>query len=261
MFDFMAISFVDILDIVIVALLIFVAFKWMRGSSAINIFFVVVSFYVLRVLASSLGMKMMTTLMDMVLNLGLLALVVIFQPEVRRFLINFGRQYRNVPKGAFLGKFSRKERKANGEVIQEICEASRAMSSEKVGALMVIAVNEPLEDIAQTGDIIDAKVHRRLLRNIFFKNSPLHDGAVLIVGDRILAVRCTLPMTQQEDIPPQYGMRHKAAIGMSEVADAVVVVVSEETGEISVASDGRLTPIQNINELRLTLDRSYNGEN
>ena len=111
---------------------------------------------------------MMTALMDMVLNLGLLALVVIFQPEVRRFLINFGKQYRNVPKGAFLGKFSRKERRATGEVIQEICEACRTMSAEKVGALIVIAPDVSLEEVVSTGDIINAKVNRRLLCNLFF---------------------------------------------------------------------------------------------
>ena len=260
MFDFMAISIIDILDIVIVALLIFLAFRWMRGSSAINIFFVVVSFYLLRVVASSLGMKMMTALMDMVLNLGLLALVVILQPEVRRFLINFGKQYRNVPKGAFLGKFSRKERRATGEVIQEICEACRTMSAEKVGALIVIAPDVSLEDVISTGDVINAKVNRRLLCNLFFKNSPLHDGAVVIDNHRILAARCTLPITPRTDIPPQYGMRHKAAIGITEQANVDVVVISEETGNISFVKDGTLKAMNNINELRLALDKSYNGE-
>lgn len=260
MFDFMAIGIIDILDIVIVALLIFLAFKWMRGSSAINIFFVVVSFYILRVVASSLGMKMMTALMDMVLNLGFLALVVIFQPEIRRFLINFGKQYRNVPKGAFLGKFSRKERRATGEIIQEICEACRTMSAGKVGALIVLAPNEYLDEVVQTGDEINAKVNRRLLCNLFFKNSPLHDGAVIIDSQNIVAARCTLPITQRTDIPPQYGMRHKAAIGITEQADVDVVVISEENGNISYVNNGILKPINNINELRLALDKSYNGE-
>ncbi len=260
MLDFMTVSLADILDIVMVALLIFFAFKWMRGSSAINVLIVVISFYVLRVLASSLGMKMMTTLMDMVLNLGLLALVVIFQPEVRRFLINFGKRYRHLRGGGFFGLFKPSVPSLNAEVVTEVCEACRVMSIERVGALIVITHKELLQDIVENGDIIDAKVNRRLIRNIFFKNSPMHDGAVILTDNRIVAARCTLPNTQREDIPPQYGMRHKAAIGLSEQSDASVVVVSEETGAISFVSDGRLTEVASINQLRLMLEKAYYGE-
>ncbi|MBP5398213.1 MAG: diadenylate cyclase CdaA [Bacteroidales bacterium] len=259
MLDFLSIGLADILDILFVTLLIFFLFRWMKDSYARNVFYVVVSFYILRVIASALGMKMITTLMDMVLNLGLLALIVIFQPEVRRFLINFGKRYRTLPKATFLGIFSRQERKANHDVITEICEACRMMSSGKVGALIVIARNDSLEEIVQSGDVIDARVNRRLLLNLFFKNSPLHDGAVIISKDRIVAARCTLPITQREDIPPQFGMRHKAAVGVSEVSDAVVAVVSEQTGHVSFASDGHLSEMGGINELRLNLDKSCNG--
>lgn len=256
----MTVSLADILDIAMVALLIFFVFKWMRGSSAINVLIVVISFYVLRVLASSLGMKMMTTLMDMVLNLGLLALVVIFQPEVRRFLINFGKRYRHFRSGGFFGFFENGGHSLNNEVITEICEACRVMSFERVGALIVVTHKELLQDIVENGDVIDAKVSRRLIRNLFFKNSPMHDGAVIITDNRIVAARCTLPNTQREDIPPQYGMRHKAAIGLSEQSDASVIVVSEETGAISFVSDGSLTETANINQLRLLLEKAYYGE-
>ena len=149
----------------------------------------------------------------------------------------------------------------NTMALSEICEACRAMSAEKVGALIVITRQNPLEEIVETGDVIDAKINRRLLRNLFFKNSPLHDGAVILTDDRVVAARCTLPITQREDIPPQYGMRHKAAIGMSEQSDASIIVVSEETGGISLVSYGQLTEVGSISELRLLLDKTDNGQN
>ncbi|MBP5538578.1 MAG: diadenylate cyclase CdaA [Bacteroidales bacterium] len=261
MLDFLAISWVDVLDIALVALLIFLAFKWMRGSSAMNIFIIVISLYVFRVIASSLGMKMITTLIDMVFNLGLLALIVIFQPEVRRFLVNFGKRYSHLRNGALSRVFKSEANRMNSLALSEICEACRDMSAEKVGALIVITRQNQLEDIVETGDVIDAKINRRLIRNLFFKNSPLHDGAVILTDDRVVAARCTLPITQREDIPPQFGMRHKAAIGMSEQSDACIIVVSEETGGISLVSYGVLTEVGSISELRLLLDKTDNGQN
>ena len=130
------------------------------------------------------------------------------------------------------------------------------MSESKTGALIVIAHNTPLDDIISTGDVIEAKVHRRLLMNLFFKNSPLHDGAVIIARGKIVAARCTLPITEKKNIPARFGMRHKAAIGITEDTDADVIVVSEETGKISFIKGGEVTPIQNINELKLLLNTS-----
>jgi DNA integrity scanning protein DisA with diadenylate cyclase activity len=134
------------------------------------------------------------------------------------------------------------------------------MSEDKTGALIVLEHKTPLDDIINTGDRIDASIHRRLITNLFFKNSPLHDGAMVISGNRIVAARCTLPITERTDIPANYGMRHKAAIGISEVSDADVIVVSEETGNISFIRGGEVTPIQNINELKLLLNNSIEEE-
>ena len=147
-----------------------------------------------------------------------------------------------------------------GEEINNITEACRRMSEEKTGALIVIAHTTPLDDILSTGDKIDASIHRRLIMNLFFKNSPLHDGALVISGDRIIAARCTLPITERTDIPANYGMRHKAAIGITEETDADVIVVSEETGRISFIRSGVVTPITNINELKLLLNSSMSNK-
>ena len=143
--------------------------------------------------------------------------------------------------------------------VNEITEACNRMSADKTGALIVIPHKVSLEHIVETGDKIDAHVSRRLLMNLFFKNSPLHDGAVIVSGDRVVAARCTLPITERTDIPAQFGMRHKAAIGITEESDADVIVVSEETGRISFVKGGKVTPIGNINELKLLLGAAFSG--
>ena len=205
-------------------------------------------------------MRLMTAIMDMILDVGVLALIVIFQPEIRKFLIRLGNRYMNSAKGQkylsrLLGKSS-KTGVSSSEEVNDLTEACRRMSEDKTGALIVIAHNTPLDDIISTGDRIDAKIHRRLIMNLFFKNSPLHDGALVIAGGKIVAVRCTLPITEKAGIPARYGMRHKAAIGITEETDADAIVVSEETGNISFVKGGEVTPINNINELKLLLNTS-----
>ena len=142
-------------------------------------------------------------------------------------------------------------------LLEELTAACRKMAETKTGALIVLRHGTALGEIIDTGDEIDARINRRLIENIFFKNSPLHDGAMIASEDRILAARCTLPITQRQDIPAHYGMRHRAAIGMSEVCDASVIVVSEETGDISFVSGGQIKTMESITELRLAIENSY----
>lgn len=256
---FLEMSFTDILDILLLAILIFILFKWIRGSSAMSIFVAIVSLYFVRILVSAFGMKFMTTLLDTVLDVGVVAIIVIFQPEIRKFLIQLGNKYMANAKGNSLLKkiFSRDPQSADfSEAVNEIADACNRMSESKTGALIVIQHKTPLEDVISTGDKIDAAIHRRLIMNLFFKNSPLHDGALVIAGDRIAAARCTLPITQRKNIPASYGMRHKAAIGITEETDADVIVVSEETGKIAYIKAGKVTKINNINELKLLLGES-----
>ena len=222
-----------------------------------SIFVAIVSLYLIRVVVSAFNMRLMTAIMDMVLDVGVLAIIVIFQPEIRKFLTRLGNRYMNTQRGReildrILGRNSGSL--VGSEAVNDLTEACRRMSEDKTGALIVIAHNTPLDEIISTGDPIDASIHRRLIMNLFFKNSPLHDGALIISGNRIAAARCTLPITERKDIPANYGMRHKAAIGVSEETDADVIVVSEETGGISFIKGGTVTPIQNINELKLLLN-------
>ena len=257
---FLELSIADILDIILLGLIIFFLFKWIRGTSAMRIFIAIVSLYLIRVVVGAFNMRLMTAIMDMVLDVGVLALIVIFQPEIRKFLIRLGNKYMSSARGQkllnrILG--GGKTAKSSSEEVNDLTEACRRMSEDKTGALIVIAHNTPLDEIISTGDRLDAKIHRRLIMNLFFKNSPLHDGAVVISGGRIVAARCTLPITEKKNIPAKFGMRHKAAIGITEETDADAIVVSEETGNISFVKSGEVTPINNINELKLLLNTSF----
>lgn len=258
-FGFLDLSFIDLLDIILVALIIFVIFRWIRGTSAMSIFVAILSLYVARVIVSALNMRLMSAILGQILDVGIIALIVIFQPEIRRFLITFGSRYlMEAGQNGILGKlFGNKERALGSAAVKEVAEACQTMSAQKTGALIVIPHRSSLDFIIETGDRIDATINKRLIMNIFFKNSPLHDGAMVMSNDRIIAARCTLPITEKTDIPAHYGMRHKAAIGISEVTDADVIVVSEETGQISFVKGGGVTPIHNANELQLLLNNSF----
>ena len=262
-FGFLDLSFTDILDILLVALIIFSVFRWLKDSAAMNIFLTIIFIYVLMVVVDALHMKMMSKLVSTFIDVGVLALIVIFQPEIRHFMMKFGA-------GAKIGSKTRtvvnkllglSKGTMDNSTVNEITEACRTMSEQKTGALIVIPHEININYIIETGDKIDALVSRRLLLNLFFKNSPIHDGAVIISGDRVVAARCTLPITDKTDIPAKFGMRHKAAIGISEETDADVIVVSEETGDVSFVKQGNVTKVNNLNELKLLLGAALSKEN
>ena len=258
MFDFIDISFIDVLDVLMVCLLIYWLIRVVRGTSAVNIFLGVLLLYVIWIASRALGMKLLSIILGQVLGVGVVALLVIFQPEIRRFLLRISSSTTVAQKGFFNKLF--RHTKTGGmqsHELEELTAACRKMAETKTGALIVLRHGTALGEIIDTGDEIDARINRRLIENIFFKNSPLHDGAMIASEDRILAARCTLPITQRQDIPAHYGMRHRAAIGMSEVCDASVIVVSEETGDISFVSGGQIKTMESITELRLAIENSY----
>ena len=252
---FLNISLTDILDILMVAAIIFFVFRWLRGSSAMNIFLAIIFLYLVKVIVSALDMTLMSGIMSTVIDVGVIALIIIFQPEIRYFLMKLGSRYGLGGSGwkLFDRFFGHQADTLGNEATEELLEAVREMSERQTGALIVIARQHPLNRIIETGDTLDARISARLLLNLFFKNSPLHDGAVIIHRNRIVAARCTLPLTGQSGIPAEYGMRHKAAIGITESSDAHVVVVSEETGQVSFASDGQICTVKDMAQLRSLL--------
>lgn len=253
---FLHLTYADIFDILIVAAIIYLVFRGIRGSSAMNIFIAILILLVARIVSVAIGMRLVSSLLGTILDVGVIAIIVIFQPEIRRFLNRLGRsagdsiEKRNIL-ARLLGIRHDPDLKENS--IAEISEACFEMASVRTGALIVLAKEDRLEDILASGDRIDAVISKRLLMNIFFKNAPLHDGAVIIRDNRITAARCTLPISDDRDIPASYGMRHKAALGLSEQCDASILIVSEQTGKVSLARRGSVTRVSNINQLKLLL--------
>ena len=249
---FLQFTFVDLIDILLVAAVIFIIFRWIRGSSAMNIFIAIIILLVVRVLATALNMKMTSAMLGAILDVGALAIIIIFQPEIRRFLNNLGRTAGN---NTFIRRILRRSRVEGlgNEDLSGLVSAVEYMGAHKIGALIVIRRRDNLQSIISTGDSIDARISERLIENIFFKDSPLHDGAMVIGDNRIIAARCTLPITERLDLPASYGMRHRAAVGLSEQCDADVIVVSEETGNISYVQQSIITRIDTINVLKLKL--------
>ena len=232
----------DIIDIVLVALMLYYIYRLMRESRSANAFKGIMVFIVVWLFVSQvLEMRLLGTILDKLVGVGLLALIVIFQEEIRKFLFNLGGHQRMRALKRFFtsSKQKDKESKEVKQMIMPLVMASINMSRQKVGALMVFERSATLDDIVATGDKIDANINQRLIENIFFKNSPLHDGAMIISDKRIKAAGCILPVSHDLSIPKELGLRHRAAMGISEETDAVAIVVSEETGSISVAVKGR----------------------
>ena len=255
-FGFLQFGWADILDIGMVALLIFFLLRSIRGDSTVlNIVLVLALLLVAQAIASALNMRMMTVLLNALLDVGVLAILIIFQPEIRHLLNRFAMRTGISRRTGDL--FNRllgiKEVQLGSRSVEELVEAVRAMSAEKTGALIVIQHKSSMDEFMETGDRFDAEINRRLLMNIFFKNSTLHDGAMIIVGNRIAAARCQLPMTNRTDLPAQYGMRHRAAIGLSEDTDADIIVVSEESGGVRFVRSGEAREVESIQELRQLL--------
>lgn len=228
------VKFMDIVDILVVAFLIYAIFSMIQTTGAARIAKSVVIILVLTGLTELLNMYLLNYLLDAVLGIGLIVLVIVFQPEIRRMLERLG--------GKTLREIlsTKEEEREIDRVISQTVSACETMSKERTGVLIVFERKLPLQEYQKNGTVIDAQVSSELLRNLFFTKAALHDGAVIIRGDRIAAAGCVLPLTQNRNISSDLGTRHRAGIGMSEVSDAVVVIVSEETGTISVAVGGML---------------------
>lgn len=231
----------DIIDILCVALMLYYIYRLMKESRSLNVFIGVMVFIIMWLFVSQvLEMRLLGSIMDKLVSVGVIAIIILFQEEIRKFLYNLGT-HRKVNSIIRLFSSGDKEERVDMESIMPIVMACMSMSKGKVGALIVIERLTPLDEIVETGDIIDANINQRLIENIFFKNSPLHDGAMVISKKRIRAAGCILPVSHNFDIPKELGLRHRAAMGISQDSDAVAIVVSEETGRISVAIKGSST--------------------
>jgi uncharacterized protein (TIGR00159 family) len=236
---FIEFGLIDIIDIFLVALMLFYIYRLMRESRSLNVFIGIMVFIVIWLFVSQIiQMRLLGSILDKLVSVGVIALIVLFQEDIRTFLYNLGAHRRMRSFMRFFSKEKGKDQKEVKETIMPIVMSCMNLSKGKVGALIVIERTVPLDNIVRTGDTIDAAINQRLIENVFFKNSPLHDGAMIISKRRIKAAGCILPVSHDLDIPKELGLRHRAAMGMSQESDALAVVVSEETGGISVAVRG-----------------------
>lgn len=229
----------DFVDIFCVALMLYYIYRLMKESRSLNVFIGIMVFIVVWLFVSQiLEMRLLGSIMDKLVSVGVIAIIILFQEEIRKFLYNLGA-HRRVNGIIRLFVSGDNKDKVDKVSIMPVVMACMNMGKARIGALIVIERISSLDDIVETGDIIDANINQRLIENIFFKNSPLHDGAMVISKKRIRAAGCILPVSHSIDIPKELGLRHRAAMGISQDSDAIAIVVSEETGRISVAIKGQ----------------------
>lgn len=246
------------IDIALVSFLLYQVYKLLKGSVAIKIFLGFLSIYLIYLLVRALRMELLSNILGEFMGVGVIAAIIIFAPEIRKFLLLIGRS-------SFLSDdnvwrdilFFWRKKDNESFNISPIIDASKTLAGSNTGALMVISKSTELKFYAESGDILDAELSKRLLVSIFNKYSPLHDGAVIIHNGKIKAARCILPVTERE-VPAQFGLRHRAGIGMSEATDAIILIVSEETGQISMAKNGKVLHNMSFQEVREILNDYLN---
>ena len=256
---FITLGLFDILDILLVGFLLYQVYMLIKGTVGINIFVGLSLFYLIFLLVRALNMELLSGILGEFIGVGVIALIIVFQQEIRRFLLLLGSKYNLSQKFTLNNWFSFDDRGVREKEIKSIVSACEHMSKTKTGALIVIAKTTDLQSYAETGQIIKARVSKNLLESVFFKNAPLHDGAVILANNRLLAARCILPVTDNTNIPGSLGLRHRAAIGMTQATDSHVITVSEETGNISYVMGGNIKVRITTAELRTFLEGDFSG--
>lgn len=257
MLDFVEFSFLDVLDILLVAILLYYTYKLLKGTVAINIFIGIALIFLIWKITQALKMEMLSGILGYLLSGGVIALIIVFQQEIRKFLLMIGTtNFSN--KRNFFKQLKFLQSEITSEIdTDQIIEACSSMSRSKTGALIVIERTNSLDFLINTGDAMNALVNKVLLESIFYKNSPLHDGATIIRDNYVVATRVILPISDSTIIPSRFGLRHRSAIGVSEKTDAVCLLVSEETGEISYIKDGEFILYNSKEELNEKLKNDF----
>jgi diadenylate cyclase len=258
-FDFLKITVTDAVDIILVALIIYYIYNLIKNTLAVNLLLGMVIILVIYWVVAALNMKLLSNILNQFMNVGIIALIVIFQPEIRRFLLLIGKNTFLQQNKAWWGYlFGSKNIEQNNLIrIKPIIDACKSMKKTRTGALIVFVKFYDDQLFANSCELIDSKISKRLLESIFQKYSPLHDGAVVIAENKIKSASCILPLTDNDKLPPQFGLRHRAGIGISETADAVAVIISEETGEIAYAKQGRVRMNVSFGELEKLLNKDF----
>jgi len=258
-FSFLRFTFFDVLDVLLVAFLIYQLYSLVRGTIAANIFIGLAVVYAMYFVVKALNMRLLTLILGYFTNVGIIVVIVVFQQEIRRFLLLVGKNASLQRNKAwwryFFGKAE--EEKNNYTRIKPIIDACKSLKQTRTGALIVFAKYYDEQFYQNSCEVLEAKISKRLLESIFQKTSPLHDGAVVIAENKIKSASCILPLTDKIDLPPQFGLRHRAGIGVTEANEATAIIVSEETGEISYAKQGRVKMNISFAELEKLLNKDF----
>lgn len=253
--DFIDFSFLDLLDIILVAVLLYYIYKLLKGTVAINIVIGITFIFLIWKITQALHMEMLSGILGYLLSGGVIALIIVFQQEIRKFLLMIGTTNFSTKKG-FLTQLKFLQSEINTETdVETIVNTLNRLSKSKTGVLLVIERTNKLDFLVNSGDKMNALINRAIIESIFYKNSPLHDGATIVRDNYIVATRVILPVSDNSKIPARFGLRHRAAIGVTEKTDAVCLLVSEETGEISYIKDGEFVLFKDIEELVLKLQK------
>lgn len=236
--SFIEIKPLDIVDIFLVSILIYQLYRLVKGTAAMKIFLGIIAVFFVWKIVTSLQMELLSAFIGQFISVGVIALIVVFQPEIRKFLLLLGNPNFYKKRKFFLWHYFNDENTTSS--LETIIDACQRMSIDKIGALIVMTQKDEIEEFTNTGEKIDARISRDLIQNIFFKNSPLHDGAMIISNNRIKAARCILPISSNSELSSDLGLRHRSALGLTENSDAITIVVSEQTGHISFCKNGVL---------------------
>lgn len=256
---FITVRLLDVIDILLFAVLLFQAHRLLKGTAAMNIFVGVFALYLVWLFVKALNMHLLSSILGQFIGVGVIALIIVFQPELRKGLLLLGTRNIKNHRFSFLRYLLGNEDHREEVKVDEIVLAARMMSETRTGALMVFKKDSDLDALIQIKEVLNAETSHRLLLSIFSKESPLHDGAVIIADSKILAARCILPLSDQ-NFDENYGTRHRAAVGITEQSDAVVVVVSEETGNISFAKKGKIRKLTDAKRIATLLTNEFQKE-
>lgn len=236
---FLEVGWVDLVDISLVSILMYQVYKLIRGSIAVNIFLGILALYLMYLIVRAAQMELLATILGQFMGVGVLAMIILFQPELRKFLLMVGRTTELNRDSFFKSLMNWRNRHHEDFDIHQLIDAVKTLKATRTGALIVFSRDADLKSYSDTGDPLDAEVTKRLILSIFNKHTPLHDGALIIYKGRIKAARCVLPVSENDHLPPQFGLRHRSAIGMSEATDTLVMAISEETGRLILARNGQ----------------------
>ncbi len=260
MLGFLHFGIIDIIDILLVAFLFYQFYELIQNTAALKIFYVIVGVYFIWVLVKALHLELLSTILGHVMGVGVIAILIVFQQEVRRFLLVLGAKSSENLKLRKLKFLFKNNNEKNKIPVDEIITSCEYLKDRKIGALIILSDKELMESYFEAGQIINSEVNATLIESIFFKNTPLHDGAMFIIQDKIVAAACVLPLTERTDLPYYLGLRHRSAIGITEQTDTLAIIVSEERGQLSYAEYGKIVIGVELTTLRQKIEKKYFSE-